>query len=73
MTKQVNKFSLEEILNPTKIKSVAVTKNEEPISDDMATLLSNVSKTIGIVTYARKMHLKKKNSKTSITISRRTA
>ena len=46
MSKQVNKFSLEEILNPNKIKSVAVTKSEEPVSEDVAALLSNVSKSI---------------------------
>ena len=73
MTMQVHKFSLEEILNPNKSKSVAVKKSEEPVSEDIATLLSNVSKTIGIITYERKVHLKEKISKTLITVSRTTA
>ena len=70
MSKQVNKFSLEEILNPNKRKSVAVTKSEEPVSEDVAALLSNVSKTIGVVAYERKVTLKKKISQIPLSVSK---
>ena len=66
MTMQVHKFSLEEILNPNKSKYVSVTKSEEPVSENVAALLSNVSKTIGIVAYERKVTLKKKILKVTL-------
>lgn len=70
MSKQVNKFSLEEILNPNKTKSAAVTKNEQPVSEDVTALLSNISKTIGIVAYERKVTLKKEIPQIHLSVSK---
>ena len=70
MIKQVNKFSLEEILSPNKSKSIAVKKSEEPISENVVALLSNVSKTIGIVAYERKVTLKKKIPQIPLSVSK---
>ena len=61
MSKQVHRFSLEEILTPKRNKVTDSKKIEKPISENVATLLSNVSKTIGIIAYERKVALKKES------------
>ncbi len=67
MTKQVNQFSLEGIMS-TNVKATSDTKKEEPISEDITKLLSNVSKTIGIITWERKLALVKENPKDTFLI-----
>jgi len=59
MTKQVHKFSLEEILYPNEIKNKEDVKKEEPISEEVKDLLSKVSKTIGIIAFEKEIVLEK--------------
>ena len=58
--RQIHKFSLEEIMLPDNVTPVTETKIEEPVSDEISALLSNASKTIGIVSWEKKVELSKK-------------
>ena len=58
--RRANKYSLEEIMFPAKTTQVTETKKEEPISEEISALLSNASKTIGIVSWEKKVELSKK-------------
>ena len=58
--RQTNKYSLEEIMFPDKTAPVTETKKEEPVSCEISALLSNASKTIGIVSWEKKVELSKK-------------
>ena len=66
MTKQVHKFSLEEILCPNEIKNKEDVKKEEPISEEVKDLLSKVSKTIGIVTFNEEIIMENNISKIKV-------
>jgi len=60
---QVGKFSLNEVLCPENPKT-KLSIIEKPVSDSVSTLLSNFSKTIGIVSYEQKISLKQKSLET---------
>lgn len=66
MIRQVNKFSLEEIMCPNNIVNKEGIKKEEQISEEVKDFLSNVSKTIGIVNWERKVTSMKENSNISL-------
>ncbi len=65
MTKQVNQFSLEEILCPNEIKNKEDEK-EKLVSEDVRDLLSKVSKTIGIITFEKEIILEKSISEIEV-------
>ena len=49
--KQVNRFSLEEILCPQENKTEPEIKNTEPVSAEVRDLLSKITLTIGVVSF----------------------
>jgi len=65
MTRQVNQFSLEEILCPNEIKNKEDEK-EKLVSEEVRDLLSKVSKTIGIITFEKEIILEKSISEIEV-------
>ncbi len=67
MTKQINKFFLDEILCPDEIKIKKV-ENDEPISEEVKNFLSKIPNRIGVVTFENQTIAK--NIVTKITVSK---
>ncbi len=55
------RFSLDDVFGSEKQKAETAKTTEKPVSEDVSVLLSNFSKTIGIVSYEKKIALKQKS------------